>query len=134
MRCLSYRIIFEALSHEIVYEYVRSAKLKGQTPTYESFCLWEKEASKDNQTLQFVLDFTFTTLHSLHLFRCGTRMCDDQVTLASRNKMGALFYISHHPKYQQILCADTLYLLSLNPEARKKISIESAKTQTGTIG
>lgn len=131
---LFFRIIFAAMSQELVYPYVQQCLMKHETPNYGDFCKYEKGKSERNELFQLCMDFTFSTIHSLHLFRCAIRQCNDEVAISSRHRLTSLFYITNNHKYQQIIAADTLYLLSLNPDARKIIAIESARSMNGKVG
>ncbi|CAL8117325.1 unnamed protein product [Orchesella dallaii] len=127
-------VIYAALSRELVYPYVRNQLLKDAYPTYEGYCEWAAEMEKENQLYKLASTFCFTTLHCLHLFRCGVRNCNDEVTFHARHKLTALLYGCNNIKYQEILCYDTSFLLSVNPDNRHIVMNESARREAGEVG
>ncbi|CAL8129220.1 unnamed protein product [Orchesella dallaii] len=128
------KVIYAALSRELVYPYVRNQLLKGAYPTYEGYCEWAAEMEKENRLYNIASTFCFTTLHCLHFFRCGVRNCNDEVTFHARHKLTALLYGCNNIKYQEILCYDTSFLLSVNPDNRHIVMNESARREAGEVG
>lgn len=88
----------------------------------------------DNGTYKLMWDFTFVTLQCLHLFRNSIRVCNDEASLASRDKLMSLLYVTNNIKYQEMLCYDTLYMMSLNDDGRKAVFSESCRREKSDYG
>lgn len=130
----STRIVYAAISYELIHTYVESALKVGKVPEYLDFCDWEKSHAAQNMTFKLATDFCFTTMHSLQLYRSGVRVCNDHVAQAARERMAALFYITNSPKYQELIAYDTLYLLSLEDTDRVRVGMDSSRQGTAPYG
>lgn len=73
-------------------------------------------------------------MHAPHYYRAGIRMCNDEVSLAARDKMSVLFYVANTTKYQQLIAYDTLYLMSLSNEDRTKVATDSSRAPQSHVG
>jgi len=131
---LVYRVVFTALSDELLYPYIKLSLCEGRQASYVGYCAWAKEWEKENLLYKLASEFCFTTLHSLHLFRSAVRNCNDELAFFSRHKLTSLLYITNNIRYQEILCYDTAFLVSLPEAARKYILNESSRSKNGEAG
>lgn len=114
--------------------YINYAIAAKKAPTFEDFCVWEKRHSENNKTFKLAIDFAFTTLHALNLFRCGIRNCNDDIAQAARERLAPLFFVSNTKKYQEIIAFDTLYLQTLSAADRSRLGMDSTRQTSSPAG
>lgn len=103
--------MYISLTDELLYQYVRRAKVAKHVVSANDFVNWTNEQRWPN--FRMASDFVFNILHPLFLFRAGIRQCNDEVAIAGLNKAAVVFFGFNHPKYRIIMARDMFYLLSL---------------------
>lgn len=122
--------MLEALTRELLLPYIKVCIAQKQKTSSLGFFQWIDTQVK-NPNYHFLCDFTFTYLLAFHLYNEATRKSHSQRMLAARVAFAPLFYIRHHPIYQELHLRDLHHLASYPPELRQHADNSSSFSVSG---